>query len=431
VFTVDTHVHTCLSPCGDLDMHPAAVVDAAVARGLDAIAVCDHNSAANVAAVDRAGRRAGLAVLPGMEITSEEEVHIQAWLPDLDAAEALQARVYSVLPGRNVDAAFGSQVIANEDQEVLGFDEHLLSGATQWSVEEVVRAIHAAGGLAIAAHVDREAFGFVGQLGLIPPGLGLDALEVSAGTPLPAARTRFGGSRLPLVTGSDAHRPGEVGAAITLMLLERTEYGEVKQALEGRNGRQIVGGGRPMEDLALHILDVAQNAAEAGATRIEIDVVERLDTDALTIDIRDNGRGMDPATTARVTDPFFTTRTTRRVGMGLPLLAEAARAADGLVSVKSAPGRGTTVTAAFRHRHIDRAPLGDLETTLMALMAGHSGIDVEFRHAVGAREFAFTSADLREALGGQSLSSPEGLALLREAIRKGEAGLRSPVAQPD
>ena len=105
------------------------------------MAVCDHNSAENVAAV-RAGRtrQAGLAVLPGMEITSEEEVHIVALLPDVEAALTLQSRVYRALAGSNDAAAFGLQVIANEDAEVLGFDEHLLVGATTWAVDAVVAA---------------------------------------------------------------------------------------------------------------------------------------------------------------------------------------------------------------------------------------------------------------------------------------------------
>ena len=118
---VDTHVHTCLSPCAELDMHPAALVDAAVRAGLDSVAVCDHNSAENAGAVHRAGFSAGLSVIPGMEITSSEEVHILGLLPDLEAAMALQSKVYKSLPGRNDENTFGMQVIANEFAEVLGF----------------------------------------------------------------------------------------------------------------------------------------------------------------------------------------------------------------------------------------------------------------------------------------------------------------------
>ena len=176
MFTLDTHMHTCLSPCGDLDMHPTAIVATAVQAGLDGVVVCDHNSAENLAAVQRAGQRVGLAVLAGIEIASAEEVHIVALLPDVDAAQILQRRVYDALPGKNDEGAFGMQVVAGEDGEVLGFNQRLLIGATTMSLEEVVAAIHAAGGVAVAAHVDREGFGILGQLGMIPPGLALDAL---------------------------------------------------------------------------------------------------------------------------------------------------------------------------------------------------------------------------------------------------------------
>jgi hypothetical protein len=155
---VDTHIHTCLSPCAELDMHPAAVVDAALRAGLDAVAVCDHNSAENASAVCRAGLSARLSVIPGMEITSAEEVHILGLLPDVEAALALQSKVYRSLPGRNDENIFGIQVIANEFAEVLGFNDRRLAGATTLSLDQVVEAIHDVDGLAVASHVDREGF---------------------------------------------------------------------------------------------------------------------------------------------------------------------------------------------------------------------------------------------------------------------------------
>ncbi len=405
-------------------MHPPGIVKAALWAGVDALAVCDHNSAENVAAVQRAARHAGLAVLAGMEVTSEEEVHIVALLPDVETALTLQSRVYRRLPGRNDEAVFGLQVIASEEQEVLGFNDRLLVGATTWAVDAVVSAVHALGGLAIAAHVDRERFGIIGQLGMIPPGLELDAIEVSVRTSLPAARARYAPSAgFPVLVASDAHKPNDVGRGVTFMFLERPDFSEVRQALASRNGRAVLGGGRPMEDLSLHLLDIVQNAVEAGASTVEIDLIEDPAGDLLVIEVRDNGRGMDRATAAVATDPFFTTRTTRRVGMGLPLLAEAARAAGGALSLESEPGQGTRVKATFRYSHIDRAPLGDIETTLMVLLAGNPQVDVLFRHVVSGREFSLCSKDVRAALPGENLTSAQGLALLREAIRGGESQL--------
>jgi anti-sigma regulatory factor (Ser/Thr protein kinase) len=420
---LDTHVHTCLSPCGELDMHPAALVEAGIEAGLDAVAVCDHNSAENVAAVQRAGRAKGLAVIPGMEVTSEEEVHVVALLPDTEAALALQSRVQRALPGKNDPDAFGMQVIANEHAEVLGFDEHLLIAATTLGIDAVVDGIHALGGLAVAAHVDREGFGIIGQLGMIPPGLPLDALEVSTRTPMNVARSNYGAAALPLICSSDAHQPDRVGRGVTFMLMEQPSLPELRLALAGARGRAVLGGGRPMEDLLLHILDIVRNAIEAGATTVEVELIEDLERDLLVICVRDNGRGMDQAALARATDPFFTTRTTRKVGLGLPLLAAAARAASGDVTVESTLGKGTRVVATFQHSHIDRAPVGDIETTLLVLVAGSPEVDILFRHVVGSRDYELSSRDLAAALEGAGLASPQGLALLRAAIRQGEAEL--------
>jgi 3',5'-nucleoside bisphosphate phosphatase len=423
VFKVDTHIHTCLSPCAELDMHPAALVDAAIRAGLDSIAICDHNSAENAAAVQRAGLSAGLSVIPGMEITSAEEVHILGLLPDLEAAMELQSKVYGSLPGRNDEKTFGMQVVANEFAEVLGFNDRLLAGATTLNVEQVVDAIHNVDGLAVASHVDREGFGLIGQLGFIPSGLPLDAIEVSPLMPLPLARASFApnGER-PILCASDAHEPKDVARAATFLLMEEATLAELRRALAGEGGRIILGGGRPMEDIALHILDISQNSLEAGATTIEIEIWENLREDRLIVEIRDNGHGMDVETVARATDPFFTTRTTRKVGLGLPLMATAAKATGGSFTINSKQGQGTSVIAVFQHRHIDRAPLGDLETTLMVLLAGQPDKDIFFRHRIDDRVFELDSRDFRAA--DIDLSSPIGLTILREAIRKGESGLR-------
>lgn len=431
MYALDLHTHTCLSPCAELDMHPAGLVSAAVSAALDAVAVCDHNSAENVSATQRAGLAEGLAVIPGMEVTSEEEVHILGLFPDVESALAMQSRVYRSLPGRNVPDVFGMQVVADEHAQVLGFNEYLLSGATTMSVERVISSIHDVGGLAVASHFDRERFGILGQLGMIPSGLELDGLEVSARMSLPEARAKCALEvDRPLLCNSDAHEPKDVGRALTYMLLQEPTAAEVRMALAGRNGRTILGGGRPMEDLALHILDIAQNSIEAGATALDIAIVEDVAADEYVIEICDNGPGMDSETLARATDPFFTTRKTRRVGLGLPLLAEAARAAGGELSVDSKPGSGVRVRATFRHGHIDRAPLGDIQTTLMVLLAGHPDLRLRFRHRLAGRQFELDSGDLRAALEGAELGSPEGLALLRETIRRGESDIAKEAGGP-
>jgi signal transduction histidine kinase len=418
---LDLHVHTCLSPCGELEMHPSAVVDAACRRGLDAIAVCDHNAAGNVAATVRAGAAVGLCVVAGMEIASEEEVHVVALLPSVEADLSLQARVQRTLPGRNDPEVFGPQVLVDEHGLVEGFEERLLIGATTWPVNQVVRAIHDEGGVAVAAHVDRERFGLVGQLGFVPPDLPLDALEVSCRTPLPEARARFEHCGLPVITASDAHEPSALGRAVTLMLLEAPRFGEIRLALAGEAGRVVLGGGRPMEDLSLHVLDIAQNGIEAGAASVGVDLEEDPHADTLVLRVRDDGRGMTAAEAAAARDPFVTSRTTRRVGLGLPLLEAAARAAGGALEIESVPGAGTVVTARVARSHPDRPPLGDLQATVLALIAGNPDVEIRFRHAVGDRAYEVTSAGIAARAGGASVQSPEALALLRRTVTEGEA----------
>jgi hypothetical protein len=260
-------------------------------------------------------------------------------------------------------------------------------------------------------------------LGFIPPDLPLDAIEISRRTPLPVARASFAPQgEYPILCASDAHEPKDVAQAATFVLMEEASLEELRRALTGEGGRTVLGGGRLMEDLALHILDIAQNSLEAGASAIEIEILEDLTEDSMVLSVQDNGRGMDEDTLAKATDPFFTTRTTRRVGMGLPLLSAAAKAAGGALSIDSRPGYGTTIRASFQHRHLDRAPLGDIETTLMVLLAGQHNKNIRFRHRINERIFELDSSDFRAA--DIDLSSPVGLAILREAIRRGEAGLR-------
>ena len=135
-----------------------------------------------------------------------------------------------------------------------------------------------------------------------------------------------------------------------------------------------------MEDLSLHVLDVAENALAAGATRIEIRVLEDHRENMLRIEIQDNGRGMDEQAARLALDPFFTTKPAKRVGLGLPLLAQAAREADGHLEIESAPGNGTLVRASFRLDHPDLRPMGDMLQTMAALAGAHPRVQFVFCH---------------------------------------------------
>ncbi len=181
-----------------------------------------------------------------------------------------------------------------------------------------------------------------------------------------------------------------------------------------------------MRELSLHILDCLENSIEAGATRSALTIEEDSTLDCLTISVEDNGRGMSAELVARVLDPFVTTRKTRHVGLGLPLLAAAAERAGGRVTVQSMPAKGTVVKASFGLRHLDRAPLGDLPATLMAVLLAQPPVELAYRHRVDGREFACDTAELREVLGEVPLSHPQVRAWLRQYLEEGVAGLQRP-----
>lgn len=237
----DLHVHSCLSPCADLDMSPRELVKTAHRRGVDLIGVCDHNSAENVPAIKKAGEQAGVMVLGGMEVASSEEAHFLAFFDDDDELREFQEYVYRHLSGKNDPQTFGLQVITDEEDGVTGFCDRLLIGATTLSAETIVEKVRAAqhGSLVVAAHVDRESFSIIGQLGFVPPALALDALEISGRTTAAEARERFPDCRnYPLITGSDAHRPDDIGKTATWFTVENGTTEELRKALAGREGRK-------------------------------------------------------------------------------------------------------------------------------------------------------------------------------------------------
>lgn len=236
----DLHVHTCLSPCGDLLMRPREIVEAARRAGLGIIGICDHNSAENIGAVQEAAGRE-LLVLPGMEVTTVEEVHILSLFENLESAIQMQEFVYPALEGTNDPERFGWQVVVDAQGEPVATVDKLLIGATNLSASEVVLKIHRLNGLAIAAHVDREQYSLIEVLGFVPKGLALDALEVSAEADLERVRKQIpDANHFPLVRCSDAHRPEDIGKGRIELWLEKVSFSEVAKALGGHEGRRLV-----------------------------------------------------------------------------------------------------------------------------------------------------------------------------------------------
>ena len=173
-----------------------------------------------------------------------------------------------------------------------------------------------------------------------------------------------------------------------------------------------------MKELSLHILDIVQNSIKADATLIEIEINEDIDSNALSISIKDNGRGMDEETIKKVEDPFFTTRTVRNVGLGIPLLKSAAERCNGSFAIKSKINEGTEVKAVFGHNHIDRAPLGKIGDTMMVLLNNSEQFEILYKHIYNRNEFVFDTVHIKKLLEGVDLTSPEILLWIKDYIKE-------------
>lgn len=244
LFRADLHIHTALSPCASEEMTPPAVVARALEAGLDMIAVSDHNAAGNIRAVQQAAEDAGgrLTVLAGMEITSAEEAHVVGLFPAPPAAENVAAQLRALLSEADDHyySFFGEQQLLAADGQEVGRETATLAWATPLDLNAVVQLIHDAGGLAIAAHVDRKAFSVFSQLGFFPLDAGFDAVEVSRHIPRGSdAIHTYLELGLPVISSSDGHFLEEIGAAHTDLLLAAPTFAELALALAERDGRSV------------------------------------------------------------------------------------------------------------------------------------------------------------------------------------------------
>lgn len=242
IYTADLHIHSCLSPCGDLDMSPRKIVEMAQRCNLDIIAITDHNASENILAAKKAAKGRSLTVLPGMEVASAEEAHLLALFDRIEPMVQFQKLIYAHLMDIPVDQRMiDEQVIVNENDEVEGFNDHLLFGATSLSFQQLVSEVHRLNGLAVASHVDRESFSIIGQLGFIPDDLPLDALEISPKMSKEQARSLFPDvNRFPVIKNSDAHYPTDIGRQSTQFLIQAPTIEELKLALYNSQGRKVL-----------------------------------------------------------------------------------------------------------------------------------------------------------------------------------------------
>jgi 3',5'-nucleoside bisphosphate phosphatase len=236
----DLHLHTVLSACAEVEMIPPLIVRRARELGLELLAVTDHNSARNVAAVMEAAAGTGITVLPGMEVQSREEVHLVCIFDTLEQVLAWQEQVSAALPDReNDEAFFGAQFVVDAEGEYLETEERLLSISTALSVEQVAAGVRILGGMVLAAHVDRPSYSLVANLGFVPPGLEIAGIELSRRAEVAAVLRR-----LPQLAGygcvvsGDAHRLEEMTAR-TMFKVKAPVVTELVQALAGKEGRRV------------------------------------------------------------------------------------------------------------------------------------------------------------------------------------------------
>jgi PHP family Zn ribbon phosphoesterase len=226
----DFHIHSCLSPCGDLEMSPSAIVARAKEIGLNAIGLADHNCTLNCPAFEVLCREAGIYALFGTEVTTVEEGHVLCLFDQLDSAMTFGAEVYERLMNvPNKPDRFGDQVHVNEFDEIEGFPDKLLIGATDISIDELAAKVHGLGGLFIPAHVDRLAYSIEQQLGFLPPEP-YDAIEISRRGLDSVEGTTYKG--YPFITNSDAHQLDQLGQVYMEIEVESFSVSAIREALK-------------------------------------------------------------------------------------------------------------------------------------------------------------------------------------------------------
>ncbi len=244
IFRADLHIHTVLSPCGDLDMSPANIVSEAVEKNLDIIGITDHNSTRHCSLVAKLAAEKGIFVMQGAEITTKEEVHCLAFFENSDTLNRFQAFLDTNLPDiLNDPEIFGHQVQVDEKELIIFEEKRLLINAITKSFDEIESFVHSMNGLFIPAHIDRKKNSIYSQLGFLPANMKADALEISKlTTPEQFAVIHPEIQGFTLIRSSDAHLPGSVGTAVTSFLIDCPSFQEIRLALKNEKGRRVITG---------------------------------------------------------------------------------------------------------------------------------------------------------------------------------------------
>lgn len=240
-YRADLHIHTVLSPCGDLNMSPDNIISEAVRKRLDIIGISDHNSTRHCSLISKLAATKGIFTLMGAEVTTKEEVHCLAFFETLDTLILFQEYLDANLPDiKNDPMIFGDQVQVDENENIIYTEERLLITALKVSLSELESFVHSNDGILIPAHIDRLKNSIYSQLGFLPPDLKADALEVSRKTsPLRFAAGHPEITAFTLISDSDAHYPENIGSVCNIFEINEPSFKEIKMALHGTENRGV------------------------------------------------------------------------------------------------------------------------------------------------------------------------------------------------
>ena len=240
-FKADLHVHTVLSPCGDLDMSPSAIVYEAAMKRIDRLGITDHNSTRHAPLVKRLAAKKGIFVMCGAEVTTKEEIHCLTFFEmDESLKEFQQYLEKHIIRIKNNPKYFGYQVVVDEYDMVIEEVDTWLVSALDQTIDQVGEEVHRLGGLFIPAHIDRPSYSLISQLGFVPPGLAADAFEITGKTSKAKMVEQFPYlEKYAFICSSDAHHPGQIGQRSTTLSMESACFDEISLALKGEQGRSV------------------------------------------------------------------------------------------------------------------------------------------------------------------------------------------------
>ncbi|MEO0230173.1 MAG: PHP domain-containing protein [candidate division WOR-3 bacterium] len=237
----DLHIHSALSPCGSLEMSPKAIVESALKKELNLIAVTDHNSYENAFYTGKIANKYGIQVLYGMEVQTSEEVHVLAFFDTFESLENFGKVIHEHLPDiPNNPEFFGDQVVVDENDEIVRFEEKLLINSVDFTIDEVVSLIKSYGGLSVLSHVNASHFSIVSQLGFVPQEVSVDALEITYDLRPEDLEALNLPQKFPVITSSDSHYLADIGRGYTVFFMESPSIEEIKKALTKSEGRDYM-----------------------------------------------------------------------------------------------------------------------------------------------------------------------------------------------